>query len=336
MTSIWFFAFLALLVAAAIGALILLRRAEDREADLRRALQEKETTAAPTEREGIGSTIVDELPLGILVHDRNSEIIDCNSRAAALLESSREHLLGRSFDDPEWSLRREDGSELPADQHPVARVLASRRPVRDVVLGLQLPDRWRARWLLFNAEPKIDDEGTVDRVVLTIQDISREKRLEKRTETEKHFDPVTSCFNRSYLPLFERSAWGDRQRWGCIVVLVDGLQEINRDHGHETGDRALELMARFLMMQVRSGEAVVRIGGAEFLLLVAGVDAGSLKEIVEEIEGRARDEAPMPFSIGWASREDEEPVESTLARAERGLRSVEVLQRFPGRRVQRF
>ena len=78
--------------------------------------------------------------------------------------------------DPRWSSLREDGSELPREEHPAAIALRTGRPVRDVTLGVHRPDG-SVVWLLVSAEPLGEsdnrDEGpTVGGVVTTFTDVT--------------------------------------------------------------------------------------------------------------------------------------------------------------------
>lgn len=91
-------------------------------------------------------------------------------------------------------------------------------------------------------------------------------------------DPLTGLRNRRYLArqlpadldYYDRQlAAGAVQDEVVVFAMldVDHFKQINDLHGHATGDRVLETVARRMESMVRSGDYVVRWGGEEFLLV---------------------------------------------------------------------
>ncbi len=86
-------------------------------------------------------------------------------------------------------------------------------------------------------------------------------------------------------------------------------------------------MARFLMRHVRAEEAVVRVGGDEFLVVLCDSDHDQTENVVERLRAAASGSAPVPFSMGWAARRSDETFESTMVRADQQLLAVRVDER---------
>ncbi|MDZ4813446.1 MAG: GGDEF domain-containing protein [Pseudomonadota bacterium] len=127
-------------------------------------------------------------------------------------------------------------------------------------------------------------------------------------------DELTGCFNRRYLSVFERRH-SEAQRWAVINIDLDHFKRINDTHGHERGDQVLVEVGHFLQQHARAGDAVVRAGGDEFLLLLT--DAGD--DLAEHTAMRLRDDralAPCAFSLGYAVRLPNELLPDTIARAD--------------------
>ena len=103
-----------------------------------------------------------------------------------------------------------------------------------------------------------------------------------------------------------------------VNVDLDHFKRINDTHGHDFGDRVLIGIAQFLQQKVREGDAVVRSGGDEFLLLIAGAGDAALDVLLERLT-TDMNRAPCAFSLGWALREGREPLAETLARADRAM-----------------
>ncbi|SIR69270.1 PAS domain S-box-containing protein [Sphaerotilus natans] len=97
------------------------------------------------------------LPVGITVTDPFGHIIDCNPASERMLGLSRTEHVGRNCDDTRWTLRREDGSLMPADEYPSLRALRSGQPVRDAVMQVLAPDG-RVVWLSVSAMPAAHEE----------------------------------------------------------------------------------------------------------------------------------------------------------------------------------
>ena len=73
---------------------------------------------------------------GLIVCDRNGIIVESNPAAATLLGVVSESLVGQSVASKVWSYLREDGSNLPIEEHPVFRTLQTGQPTQDEVIGI--------------------------------------------------------------------------------------------------------------------------------------------------------------------------------------------------------
>ncbi len=116
----------------------------------------------------------------------------------------------------------------------------------------------------------------------------------------------------------------------ALFVDLDGLKEINDNHGHAAGDEALRLVAAALADTTRDADVVARIGGDEFLVVGplpesgrdgAGAVADRILTAVRsqriEIGGRL---VPIRCSIGIAvSGQDHDTVERLVQAADGAL-----------------
>jgi diguanylate cyclase (GGDEF)-like protein len=68
---------------------------------------------------------------------------------------------------------------------------------------------------------------------------------------------------------------------GVAIVDLDHFKRINDSHGHAEGDRALAAAAAKLRSVVRAGDAVGRLGGEEFVLMLPGVTGEGAAEAAE-------------------------------------------------------
>ncbi len=122
--------------------------------------------------------MVDDLDVGILVHGPRGEIQLSNPRAQELLGRRGDQMEGRSVADAREHVIREDGSPFPCEELPVSRAIATRRPVRNVVMGVAREQPNDRLWLLCSAEPQLAPDGSVQRVLCSLSDVSERKRME--------------------------------------------------------------------------------------------------------------------------------------------------------------
>lgn len=100
---------------------------------------------------------------------------------------------------------------------------------------------------------------------------------------EALMDPLTATWNRraanDLLQQAIESADRDDDAVAVCMVDIDKFKQINDTHGHPAGDMALRKVARILVRGVRDGDAVCRIGGDEFLIVMARAGASEADEI---------------------------------------------------------
>ncbi len=142
-----------------------------------------EATAAPaqTERPDLLTRVLEVSPVGIVVVEPSGEITTANERATEILGLERGEITDRTYDHPEWHIFYEDGTPIPESEHPVTRVLETGEPVLGFEHWIELPDGSR-RWLSSHSAPVLDDDGTVERVVVGLDDATALKRREERLQ----------------------------------------------------------------------------------------------------------------------------------------------------------
>ncbi len=106
----------------------------------------------------------------------------------------------------------------------------------------------------------------------------------------------------------------------AVVMLdLDRFKELNDTKGHAAGDDALRRFGTHLAEGLREGDAAIRYGGDEFLLLLRGVGTRS-EAIVERVRARwLEGSPPVGFSAGIAVHAQDQRPEDTVARADGAL-----------------
>jgi diguanylate cyclase (GGDEF)-like protein/PAS domain S-box-containing protein len=262
--------------------------------------------------------LVDRLREGIYITDKNGFILDANP---AFLE-----MLGVKSVADLRELKAGDLLVDPTQREAELRILAKDGAIREYELQLRRPDG-KVRTVLDTAYG-ITDRTTKDTLYHGILvDITQLKEMEELLREQATRDPLTGCHNRRFLVSLAEQMDPTDAQWGAAVLDIDHFKKYNDQLGHQAGDEALVKTARFLIRQVRSEDVVCRIGGDEFLVVMAGADSKTTEQIITRLKENARCTAPVPFSIGWTVRKDHEPLERTIGRADSDLISVRVESR---------
>jgi len=199
--------------------------------------------------------------------------------------------------------------------------------VRDVEFQLTRRDGL-TRTVVDSAFLSVDPKTGVKYCHGILVDITHRKELQTQLLELSIRDPLTGCYNRRYLNTVTRQCEAQpKGEWGCIYLDIDHFKQYNDTNGHAEGDAVLVKMARFLMRHVRAEEAVVRVGGDEFLVVLCDSGEDQTEHVVARLRAAAPLSAPVPFSMGWAARRGTETFEQTMIRADQRLLAVRVDER---------
>lgn len=165
---------------------------------------------------------------------------------------------------------------------------------------------------------------------LRAQTLDLEKRAQAAEAAADH-DVLTPVLNRrGFVAALQRTmAYCTRYKVPAVLLYLDldGFKGVNDSLGHAAGDAALVRVAELLLENVRATDAVGRLGGDEFglLLLNAGIDEGrekaaGLKAALEQADFRYDDQpAPLGGSFGVRAFTGQADVETWLAEADAAM-----------------
>lgn len=88
-------------------------------------------------------------------------------------------------------------------------------------------------------------------------------------------DPLTGLRNRRAMDLLLASACAGRIGFGLMHLDLDRFKAVNDTLGHAAGDHVLQVVARVLREEIRSGDTAARVGGDEFLILLPSMTSAS-------------------------------------------------------------
>src|SRR6266480_6319519 len=255
---------------------------------------------------------------GIYITTLDGEIVDANP---AFLEMFGVESLGdlkgyRTSDFVKPEVRAREMAQLEREGS-----------VRDIEFQLTRRDG-ETRTVVDSAFLSIDPDSGEKYCYGILVDITQRKELQTQLLELSIRDPLTGCYNRRYLNTVTRQCEAQpKGEWGCIYLDIDHFKQYNDTNGHAEGDAVLVKMARFLMRHVRAEEAVVRVGGDEFLVVLSDSDEDQTEHVVARLRAAAAMSAPVPFSMGWAARKNGESFEATMIHADHRLLAVRVDER---------
>lgn len=168
------------------------------------------------------------------------------------------------------------------------------------------PSPRRHRWFALRAQGYVC--GGIRAALVTHTEVSRRYIAERRADR----DPLTGLLNRrafgerlrQALARAERGE-GVGQRGAVLFVDLDAFKRVNDTAGHDTGDVVLRAIGERLRRELRTIDAVARIGGDEFVLLAEDADTAGAYRLAERVRRivawpvRARGEThPITCSVG--------------------------------------
>ena len=124
-----------------------------------------------------------------------------------------------------------------------------------------------------------------------LQDRDTQKRLQAlalraeidRALRESREDALTGVANRRRFEEVARSRPRVPETFAVAALDIDHFKRINDQHSHAAGDAVLREVGSLLRAHCRGSDFVARIGGEEFMLLLAGVTAAEARESCERL-----------------------------------------------------
>jgi diguanylate cyclase (GGDEF)-like protein len=153
--------------------------------------------------------------------------------------------------------------------------------------------------------------------------------LLSRAREVSEIDPLTRVANRRGLDRLLGTALetAPGANHGLIVAMidVDHFKSINDERGHAAGDRVLEHLATAWRPLIRPGDAIGRIGGDEFLVVLPGCALADAATILDRLRSAAL--SGVTCSLGAALWEPGESASMLISQADAALYQAKRLGR---------
>ncbi|MBP2300981.1 diguanylate cyclase [Azospirillum picis] len=192
------------------------------------------------------------------------------------------------------------------------------------------PDGGRRELLVVN-RPLSGQDGQPAGLIGIATDITERRRMERDLHRLATTDPLSEAFNRRHvLHLMERMLAGSRDEAGSVIMLdIDHFKSINDGFGHAAGDAAIRATVAEIRRHLRGSDAVGRIGGEEFAILLPATPLAQAAGIAERLRGGLAalsvtlpNGRPLSLTASFGVTQLDPPadtVEAVLGRADQAL-----------------
>jgi diguanylate cyclase (GGDEF)-like protein len=211
------------------------------------------------------------------------KILDLRLGTLFLHDPRLERYVVSFTNDPE---ARETGEFLPGIPSDLlqralssGRAFAADRDAGMIVMPMQIEhDLIGVLRIGLARDDRIDDHAVnnvtqyvaaVSSVVGNIYQLTRSRDLAMR-------DDLTKAFNRRFFEAYLDEEIERARRYGSVFSIIfldlDDLKMVNNEHGHLSGSRTLQEVAKRILGAVRGIDKVVRFGGDEFCIILPQTD----------------------------------------------------------------
>ena len=160
-----------------------------------------------------------------------------------------------------------------------------------LVCPLLFNDQFIGTLSVYHTDPgfyRDDHRRLLDRVSEQAGAVIKNSILFEQTQSDSLTDPLTGLPNTRYLfmQLTRELARAERlqSEISLMVMDLDSFKEINDNHGHHVGDRALCEIARVLRTTIRPYDICVRYAGDEFIVVMSGCGAEEAEQKRDELQ----------------------------------------------------
>lgn len=171
---------------------------------------------------------------------------------------------------------------------------------------------------------EFDQEGEVQVVMVSIENIHRIKILQEKYRKESYYDHLTRIYNRRYFVMRLSKKLQSKRKFTLLFIDLNKFKKINDTYGHDMGDKVLIDTAKRLRSVFRGQKDVVaRLGGDEFVVMLDGeLGKGDNKSVVKRLKAQYI----FPFELGDKLIEYRPSIGAVTIRGEEGMSPEVVLQ----------
>ncbi|MCI4453454.1 MAG: diguanylate cyclase, partial [Thermodesulfobacterium sp.] len=216
------------------------------------------------EKEELFRLFAENNPNSVILYDfQEDEIVYTNRVFLRTLKYQEEEVIGKSV------LAFVNSKDLEKAKRIIEKgTMGHRKPLK-AVLRL-MTKTGKVRW--FKIVGHVVIYRNKEHLLITLVDITMEKKREKRLFYLATTDKLTKLLNRhAGIKMFENLLYqAQRYRipFSLLMLDMDNFKRINDGLGHLAGDLVLREVAKAIKKSIRKSDIAIRWGGEEFLILL--------------------------------------------------------------------
>lgn len=227
--------------------------------------QLKLTECALRESEKRYRELLNNLDVGIILHDKDNSIIFSNPKASELIGLDKDQMNGKQIFNPEWEFIKVDNKPLNQENYPVNEILNTKKLIKNFIIGIKKNEKDSIQWLLINGFPVFNNLGEIAEVVISFIEITELKKLE--IELIKARDQAEAA-NKAKSSFLTNMSHEIRTPLNGIIGFTDLLMKTNLDKNqteymntvHESAIILIEIINNILdFSKIESGKLELNI-----------------------------------------------------------------------------
>ncbi|MEH6357656.1 MAG: EAL domain-containing protein [Pseudomonadales bacterium] len=215
----------------------------------------------------LAATVFSHAREGIMITDASGNIVEVNDTFTNITGYSREDVIGQN------PRMLQSGGQSPEFYAEMWESLLEKEHWKGEVWNRRKSGEICAQLLTISTVQ--DAAGQAQNYVALFTDITQMKEHQGQLEHIAHYDVLTNLPNRVLLSdrLSQAMVQCQRHHQSLAVAFLDldGFKDVNDTHGHNVGDELLITLSRRMKEALREGDTLARIGGDEFIAVLAGL-----------------------------------------------------------------
>jgi diguanylate cyclase (GGDEF)-like protein/PAS domain S-box-containing protein len=231
-------------------------------------------------------SLLDNLHDGIYFLNRNKRITFWNKGAERLTGYEGSDVVENGYSEEFLAPINENGANLCELGCPAEKTMSDGR-IREAEVFFRHKNGHRVP-VMIRVSPIRNPSGKIIGAVEIFSDNLSKVELKQLIEDLRQqslLDPRTQMLNRRGIAnnLSLRLKEMQRYKWpiGLLFIDIDHFKAVNDQHGHDTGDEVLKMVADTLSTNTRSFDLIGRWGGEEFINIIVNINRKTLQSIAE-------------------------------------------------------
>ena len=239
--------------------------------------------------------MINNMNSGSIFIDYNGVVFDVNTQVLNILDLPLNEVIGKEYTSINHPLIKsislavsEDSKENTFYQHKTT-------PLNS--------------YYLLKASEVLDDNNNKIGTLILFTDVSELQHTLNQLEYVGSHDDLTGVYNRYFFQL-QLQTMDTPKNFPLAVIVgdINGLKYVNDTFGHSAGDSLLVEAAELLINAFDQRSIVCRIGGDEFVILVANSNTNDIQSSINKLESRvfsySNDDQNIGISLDYAIKKD--------------------------------